>query len=135
MPESLYGGTNYLSQGKCQIGLNAGGIILDQNSSMAFKQMWSTILHEMWYVMFDGSFACCTDDATAMLTVRSVSGAKNGWKMSGTMGSILGLRFLRWRGEHSNCLVSGSIRTTPTLASRSRAMFLLDGDIESENSG
>lgn len=48
MGSTLYGGTNYLSQGKCQIGLNAEGIILDLSSSKAFKQMWSTMLHEMW---------------------------------------------------------------------------------------
>ena len=48
MVQTLYGGTNYLSQGKCHIGLNAEGIILEQSSSKAFKQMWSTMLHEMW---------------------------------------------------------------------------------------
>lgn len=70
---------------------------------------------------------CYTDDATAMLTVRSESGAKNGWKMSVIMGSISGLKFLPWQGEHNNCLISGSIRTTLTLASRFHGMFLLDG--------
>ena len=48
MSSTLYGGTNFLSQGKCQIGLNTEGIILDLSSSKAFKQMWSTMLHEMW---------------------------------------------------------------------------------------
>ena len=48
MVQSLYGATIYLSHGKCQIGLNAEGIILNQSSSTAFKQMWSTMLHEMW---------------------------------------------------------------------------------------
>ena len=62
-----------------------------------------------------------------MLTVRSESGAKNGWKMRITMGSTLELKSLLWQGEHINCLISGSIRTTPTLASHSHGMFLLDG--------
>ena len=48
MTQSRYGGTCSLSEGKCQIGLNAEGILLDQGSSKAFKQMWSTMLHEMW---------------------------------------------------------------------------------------
>ena len=78
-------------------------------------------------MMFDGSLVCCINDAPAMLTLRSESGAKNGWKMSVTMGSYLGPKFLPWQGEHNNCLISGSIRTTPTLASRFRVMFLLDG--------
>ena len=78
-------------------------------------------------MMFDGSFVYCTDDATAMLTVRSELGAKNGRKMSVTMGSILGLKSLLWQGEHNTCLVSGSIQTIPTLASRFHGMCLLDG--------
>lgn len=77
--------------------------------------------------MFDGSFVCCTDDATAMPMVRSESGAKNGWKMSVTMASILGLNFLQWQGEHNTCLVSGSIQTILTLGSRFHGMCLLDG--------
>lgn len=41
------GRTDYLGGGKAVIYLNADGIFADTAMS-AFKEMWRTLLHEMW---------------------------------------------------------------------------------------
>ena len=48
MGEAFFGGTGFLLRGKSRIVLSAAEILRHQSSSKAFKQMWSTMLHEMW---------------------------------------------------------------------------------------
>jgi len=46
----LFGLTELVQPGKCRIFLNSSDIFGPVSRCTPFAQMWSTMLHEMWYV-------------------------------------------------------------------------------------